>query len=221
MAAFDESCFGKVYGHLTIIGRGDKVKIGTMVICRCSCGKIKQIRVQNLRSGVTRSCGCKKNERGRRFKHGLMKHPLYNVWNSMKKRCLNKNDRAYKDYGGRGVTICEEWNIDFLSFYNWAIGNGWEKGLELDKDKLSPNGSGVIYSPEFCCFLTPKENGRHKRNNVIIEYGNEAKCISEWCEVLNISKSSIYTISRSGNISLQEAFDKFLTKKANKLQNQI
>lgn len=221
MAAFDESCFGKVYGELTIIGRGRKTKVGTNVICRCSCGTIKEIRIQDLRRGSTVSCGCTRKFNRVHYTHGLRYHPLYGVWLGIKKRCLNKNSCAYKDYGGRGITICEEWLNDFVPFYNWAIENGWEKGLELDKDKLSPDGNGLIYSPQFCCFLTPKENGRHKRNNVLVVYNGESKPVSEWCEILGLNKCYIYQRGKS-KVSAQEAFDKLCSRnKLNGVSNNI
>lgn len=79
------------------------------------------------------------------------------VWKSMMERCYNANNIKYKYYGGKGVTVCLRWKDDFQSFYDWAI-TRWKQGLQLDKDKKSSTGKGVLYCPELCCFLTPKEN---------------------------------------------------------------
>lgn len=67
-------------------------------------------------------------------KHGLSKHPLHNVWHGIKCRCYGKSSKGYNNYGALGVIMCDEWKNNFKSFYDWAISNGWEKGLQIDKD---------------------------------------------------------------------------------------
>lgn len=109
------------------------------------------------------------------------RHPLLAVWAGMKARCYNVNNGAYHNYGGNGVTVCEEW-IKFKPFFKWALENGWKPGLQIDKDKLSPQRNGKIYSPEYCCFLSQKENQNNRRNNVMVEYNGQLKTVSEWSE---------------------------------------
>jgi len=88
----------------------------------------------------------------------LITHPLYQVWAGIKDRCYNTNCKTFNRYGGRGVVICEEWKNNFKKFYDWAINNGWEQGLEIDKDvKAKELGiPPLLYSPEMCCFVTKK-----------------------------------------------------------------
>lgn len=85
---------------------------------------------------------------------------LYNKWQKMKARCNNIKHPAYKNYGGRGITVCEEWTHDFMLFYTWAIDNGYKEGLALDR---RDNNKG--YSPDNCRFVTHKENDNNKRTN--------------------------------------------------------
>lgn len=93
-------------------------------------------------------------------KHGLRKHPLYNIWIMMKKRCYNKNDKDYSGYGGRGITVTRIWIEDFKSFYNWAMSNGWERGLQIDR-----RDNDGHYSPSNCRITTGAVNCQNRRNN--------------------------------------------------------
>lgn len=154
----------------------------------CDCGKEKIAVVAYLLCGKTQSCGCLKSrlsaERG--TKHGLYYHPLYRLWHMVYDRCYNPKNISYCNYGAKGVVMCDEWKNDFMSFYNWAILNGWAKGLQIDKDKLSSEQVGKIYSPEYCCFLQRKENMWHRGNSRMVEYQGQTKCLAEWASVLNL-----------------------------------
>lgn len=194
------SFIGKKINKLTILSIAKSVKIG---YCRvnaiCECGVTKDYALSSIINETSRSCGCYKKEKA--TKHGLKKHPLYDIYMGIKHRCNNPNDIGYKTYGGNGVILCEEWGNDFLSFYNWAISNGWKRGLQIDKDILS-GGNGKIYSPEKCSIVTPKINNRHKDANVLIEYKGETKCIAEWAEIINIHYHRLWQrISRGWGIS--------------------
>ena len=104
------------------------------------------------------------------YVHGLSYEPLFNVLSKMHYRCENENHSEYEDYGGRGITVCEEWSMDNAqAFISWAKEHGWRKGLQIDR---IDNNKG--YSPDNCRFVTPKENARNKRNNHhVIVYGEE------------------------------------------------
>lgn len=189
---FIASFLGKKIGRLIIIENGN-ADIGgqKMVSAICDCGIIKQYRLSAILNGHTSSCGCFNKEN--KIKHGQVNHPLYKVHECMKDRCYKPTNDNYGNYGGKGVIVCEEWKNNFLSFYNWAIGNGWEKGLQLDKD-IIPKKLGIpnlLYSPENCCFVTPKVNSRNKSNNSVLTFDGKSLCISEWADVLNISKNAI------------------------------
>lgn len=86
-------------------------------------------------------------------------HPLYDVWKGMKARCNGKNHKSYHIYGGKGVKVCDEWEKDFISFYNWSLANGYKEGLQIDKDI---NGDGLLYSPATCCWVTRAKNNQHR-----------------------------------------------------------
>ena len=119
-------------------------------------------------------------------KHGLCKHPLNIVWCGMKERCNNPNSENYKWYGGRGIRVCEEWNNNFYSFYTWAINNGWEKGLELDRlDNMKD------YCPENCKWVTHKQQCRNRRSNVFIKINGISLLMCEWEERFNLRKKSL------------------------------
>jgi len=123
----------------------------------CECGNNKIIRWDNFIKGKSKSCGCGKHE----IKNPLIRHPLYSTYHSMKRRCFNSSCASYKYYGAKGVRICDEWLNDFKAFYDWAIANGWKKGLQIDKDI---KGNGLLYSPESCCIVPPKDNVRIKKD---------------------------------------------------------
>ncbi len=90
--------------------------------------------------------------------HGLRRHKLYEVWANMKKRCYNKNEKAYKDYGGRGIIVCPEWLHDFKAFYEWATSHGWNSDLEIDRENTNRN-----YTPDNCIFSTIPDNCQNRR----------------------------------------------------------
>lgn len=153
----------KKYGKLNPIKECDPKKIGKQkrktryFLCKCDCGKFKEVSFSHLNSGKTKSCGCSKTNK-HFIKHGLTNHKLYGVWSSMKQRCYDENKDRYKDWGGRGIKVCSIWKIDFLSFYNWAVNNGYYDGLQIDR--IDNNGN---YSPKNCHFVTAKENAKNRR----------------------------------------------------------
>lgn len=127
------------------------------------------------------------------YKHGYNEHPLYRVWQKMKSRCYSKNAKCYSNYGGRGVYVCDEWKNNPKAFVEWGLANGWQKGLELDKD-IIPKKSGIealVYSPATCCFVTHSENNRHKRDNRIVEHNGKKQTVVEWSEELGIKRTAL------------------------------
>lgn len=183
-----DSFIGKKFNKLTILvilGYRDNYR---HCIAICDCGVERDHNFDSVKNGVTKTCGCLKREyKGSGGTHNLSKTPLYEVWRGMKQRCYYPKAPMYYLYGGNGVVVCDEWLNDFKCFYDWAIANGWEKGLHLDKDKLSPFPTGKIYSPKFCCFLTPKENSRIRENVIRLEYKGEIRTLVEWSEILGLN----------------------------------
>lgn len=106
--------------------------------------------------------------------HGLRFHPLYHVWVDIRQRCTNTNHKRYYGWGGRGIKVCEEWRT-FKPFYDWAISNNWEKGLQIDR--IDNDGN---YEPSNCRFVTTEVNSRNKRNNKYVSIDGESKIIIDW-----------------------------------------
>lgn len=130
---------------------------------------------------------------------------IYGVWQGMKGRCYYPNHKHYKNYGGRGITICDKWLNDSCAFISWALENGYKEGLTIDR---IDNNKG--YSPDNCRWITNKENCRNMRKCHIVELFGKKKNWQTWCEELGISKKSIEHIVERHKISYEEAFDKKL-----------
>lgn len=190
-----ESFVGKKSHKLTCIGYEIPKKVGRLkLICRCDCGNITKIYPYQFSGNKIQSCGCRKENlwNGHRdnywmVKHGLSHDRLYAKFTRMKQRCYNPNDVKYDLYGGRGITICDEWLNDPSTFVQWAIEHG---GLDerLTIDRIDNNGP---YSSENCRFTTPKQQQRNLRTNRVLEYNGESHCMAEWAEILGMSYSSL------------------------------
>lgn len=173
---------GDIFGRLTYTGKTFfKVMNGKrrrMIEAECSCnGDIRDYMWNLIMRGDTQSCGCLRKEltSKRMTTHGLSKHPLYEVFNAMRKRCLIESDKDYPNYGGRGITVCDEWIDDFPAFYKWCTENGWEKGLDLDRKDNDGN-----YEPGNCRFITrPISLRNYSRNRFYTAFG-ETKCLFDW-----------------------------------------
>lgn len=149
-------------------------------LCECSCENHtrKIIAGGSLLSGSSMSCGCLKEEA--HYKHGLSGTRLYWIWYGMKDRVVNENNNAYNYYGGRGIKLCEQW-FDYINFYNWAINNGYQENLTIERKDT--NGD---YCPENCKWATMKEQSLNKRNTHLLEFNGKIQSVKEWSEELNI-----------------------------------
>jgi hypothetical protein len=177
----------------------------------CDCGVEKVILLYSVRSGATKSCGCLnikqiREESRKQTKHNLRSHDLYKRWQKIKGRCLRHSDRRYKDYGGRGITICNEWIDDFMSFYNWALANGYQPHLEIDR---IDNNDG--YRPDNCRFVTTKDNANNTRRNIHVEYQGKSMTLKQACEAADIV-SHYRTIWQrvKGGKSFEESIKQYL-----------
>lgn len=158
------SLLGKRYGRLVVIGDTEKHRgDSSLWICKCDCGKTIQVTADNLQRGKTKSCGCLKKEveksGNNSRKHGMSGSRLYIIWCDMKQRCFNSNQKGYKDYGGRGITICDEWKDSFEEFRDWALSHGYSD--ELTIDRINNDGN---YEPDNCRWATMAEQNQNKRN---------------------------------------------------------
>ena len=171
------------FGRLTVICPDGKNKSGQYRWkCKCSCGNIVTIDGPSLTRGLTTSCGCVSREMhaelaSRMFtKHGDFGTKLYQVWGNMIQRCENPNSSSYPRYGGRGIRVCESWK-DYKKFKAWAIANGYEEGLTIDRiDYYGP------YSPANCRWAGRKLQANNTRRNFTVTYDGRTRTLSEWCE---------------------------------------
>jgi hypothetical protein len=177
---------GNKYGRLTVI---EYIPKSAKWKCLCSCGNYKISTYSDLFTGKVKSCGCLQHETTNNLTHGLSDTRLYTIFRGMKQRCYYKKNNYYDIYGGKGVKICDEWldkESGFLNFYNWAMNNGYEDGLTIDR--IDSNGN---YEPINCRWATYEEQGNNTSKNVYITYKNETKTMSQWSKELNINYSSL------------------------------
>lgn len=152
--------------------------------CRCDCGNIVSVYECNL--GRQKSCGCIKpqiaiNNGRHALKHGDTHTRLYRIWESMRRRCNDINCKDYSRYGGRGISVCDDW-MEFNSFKTWANSNGYSD--ELSIDRIDVNGS---YSPDNCRWASNITQCNNRRNNRFVTIGGELHTIAEWSRISGIS----------------------------------
>lgn len=185
---------GERYGNLTVIKRVENSKNGhSNWLCKCDCGNYTTVHSGHLREKRgTKTCGCSWKKVGERtYKHGMKKTRLYRVWNGIKKRCFNENEPSYPQYGGRGITVCDEWKNDFQAFYDWAITNGYDKNSkrgECTIDRIDVNGN---YEPSNCRWVDMKIQSRNRRNTIYIEQNGEKISLIELCEKQDLNYSRV------------------------------
>lgn len=164
---------GKKYGKLTVIkdtGKRNKHK-GIIYLCKCDCGKETEAVGSYMRRGDKKSCGCLKA--GAKKVHGASKTKLYRIWADMLQRCKNKNCNNYKYYGARGVSVTKDWE-NFVNFRDWALSNGYKKGLSIDRVNTRGN-----YEPSNCRWATREMQDNNRTDNTIIEVRGERLTLSQ------------------------------------------
>ena len=172
----------------------------TFYKCKCDCGKDTIVDARNLTTGNTKSCGCFQQEQriAVNTTHNGTYSKLYTIWCGMKARCYNPKCERYKNYGARGITICDEWLHDFNAFRAWAINNGYikdSKSGEYTIDRIDINGN---YEPNNCRFTNLKEQMNNTTRNRFIEYNGEIKTIAQWSDSTGINQSCLLRRLNSG-----------------------
>ena len=193
---------GKKYGSLTVLPKWERRGNRIYFLCKCDCGVEKYIAIHHLIEGKSSSCGCKRRQMtiDRNTKHNLSNTRLFNIWEGMKSRCNDKNN---KDYGGRGITVCIEWSENFESFYEWSMSNGYAENLSIDRiDNDGP------YAPWNCRWVTQKIQANNTRTNIYIDYKGERLTLKQiWDKYANnnISYSRFQTRYRKLGWDLESA----------------
>lgn len=194
---------GDRYGRLTVLERCGSKDNRAIFNCRCDCGNELIVLGKNLRNGNTKSCGCLVSDTARLLNertktiHGATKmgRPtrLYRIYVGMQTRCYNKNYHGYKNYGGRGITVCEEWMKGFSNFASWALSHGYADNLSIDR--IDVNGN---YEPSNCRWATQEQQSNNMTTNVFLECDGERMTVTQWARKLDIKPYIIYNRLRSG-----------------------
>ena len=198
---------GQRYGKLVVIGLDSARDRRSYWKVRCDCGNEKVVRGDTLKK-IT-SCGCVKKEQdvinlGITNHHEMTYHPVYSIWHAMIQRCEHPNSKCYRDYGGRGTTVCPEWH-DLRIFAEWADRTGFEKGKNLSIERKDVNGN---YCPENCCWIDRKLQPRNRRNTIKLKIDGEEKALSEWSEIYGVKHSLVLARYEKGHRDPKDLFYK-------------
>lgn len=183
---------GERYGRLTVIKRDGSTKQGKPLwLCLCDCGNYTHVPRKRLIHGSTISCGCYRREFSsiQHTTHGLSKHKdsknrLYGIWTGIKDRCHNPNSKYWKRYGGRGISVCDEWRNDYMSFHNWAMLNGYSDDLTLDR---RDNDKG--YNPDNCRWVTYEVQENNRSDNIRYNVNGKIYTLAQLVHKDNITRN--------------------------------
>lgn len=164
---------GKRFGKLIVLKKMPSLPTNTNTrwLCKCDCGNLTEIAGCHLKGGKIVSCGCVRDfdfYSKLSTKHGFSGTPLHDIWCAMKDRCYLKSNGGYHNYGGRGIRVCKKWKNNFLSFRKWALENGWESGLTIERIRVNGN-----YEPTNCKWATMAEQSLNKRDTTYIIFNGE------------------------------------------------
>ena len=216
---FIEDWKGKKFNHLTIEDYQDK-----LFVCRCDCGRICSVKPTFVINGKQKTCGNAECEyhheifieipRQKATKHGMAGTRLYKIWQAMKDRCLNEKNTGYKNYGGRGITVCKEWQDSFAPFMEWATANGYDDTLTIDR--IDVNGN---YEPGNCRWAdwkTQRQNQRPRKDALHCIDG-ECKTSREWEDEYGVSEQLVSYYRCRYGYSFEEALK--VAKQKNNIKN--
>lgn len=200
---------GQKFGLLTVIGLAETDTRKTYWVCKCDCGNMKTVRSDSLLCGAIKSCGCIKRKQDeanltKNHRHKMSGTRIYSEWQGMKGRCYNKGNARYADWGGRGIEVCEQWRNSFESFYTWAMANGYQDNLTIDR--IDNNGN---YCPENCRWVGQQEQCRNRRSNINLTIGNSTRTLMEWCEIFQVDYANVNArYHRNKNATIDYLFNR-------------
>jgi hypothetical protein len=180
---------GQTFGRLTVIKQSKSKKQHTMWVCQCECGNTVIVDASNLQTLHTKSCGCYRKEiKCLNQKHGMSNTRLHRIWTNMLTRAYNPNYSESNRYSERGISVIDDWrgSSGFIKFADWAVSNGYNDKLTLDR---IDNNKG--YSPSNCRWAEWKIQQRNRGNNIRVTYNGEEKTLIEWSEILNFNYKKV------------------------------
>ncbi|MEB7320988.1 hypothetical protein NEM91_03435 [Staphylococcus haemolyticus] len=188
---------GKKYGRLTVLNLSKK-RSGrkTYWNCICECGNTVEVRSDCL--GTTLSCGCLKREQNRinltaNHSHKQSRTRLYHIWQNMKSRCYNQNNKRYENYGRKGIKVCEEW-LDFNVFYQWSLKSGYNDTMTIERNDIEKG-----YYPENCCWIPFNEQANNRNRTIWVEWNSKKRNLKQWSKELGINYGTLNSrYNRSG-----------------------
>lgn len=184
----------KKYNHLKVIKLDHRDDKGILYwLCECDCGNRKVVNGNSLKNGNIKACGCLQ---GGKTKYKYSNKKIYKKWQHMISRCENKNDISFKNYGARGIKVCNEWK-NYDVFAKWSLDNGFKENLELDR--IDVNGN---YEPNNCRYITNLENRRNKRNTLRYDYKGKNLTLKEIADINNISYRTLWKRMKNNNYNL-------------------
>ena len=187
---------GHRFGRLTVIERAENKGKRVCWRCHCDCGNICIVRGYHLTLGKIKSCGClQKEQRHNHLQHGMSHSPIYEIWHTIKQRCLNPNNKSYQYYGERGISIYTEWVENFQVFYDYVsqLPHFGEKGYSLDR---IDNEKG--YEPDNLRWATRKEQNCNQRRTIYVEYNGESITLVEASKISGIDYHTLFYRYRTG-----------------------
>lgn len=201
---------GERYGHWTVLRRLEVFCDGRReCLCKCDCGTVKYVNIYHLVKGASTNCGCvgakktaERNKICKRIHGGTAGENgrLYNVYRGMIKRCYLKSNNAYRNYGGRGITVCDEWRGQhgFENFQEWAFATGYNSGApkgDCTLDRINADGD---YEPSNCRWVDAKAQGNNRRDNHCLTYNGETHTVTEWAEKIGMKPVTLFQRLRKG-----------------------
>lgn len=185
---------GDKFGRLTVISGPTSNNWRTYFLCRCECGTEKKINRDNLVGGRTKSCGCLRSETSAAHCKSMAKHgksawggtPEYRAWISMQRRCYDKRNSRYKDYGGRGIKVCKEWRMSFADF---LIDMGRKPTRRYSLERQDNDGN---YEPSNCVWALPVDQCNNRRGNRFLTVDGETLTVTQWARRMNLSDNIIF-----------------------------
>jgi hypothetical protein len=201
---------GMKFNRLTAVSYVGQGSSGAKWLFKCDCGKEIITSSYPVRKGKTKSCGCwnEENKHNRYRIHGLTGTKIQSAWSHMKQRCFNPNCKEYEHYGGRGITVCDEWKNSVAEFAKWAYENGYEKNLTLDR--IDNNGN---YEPNNCRWVSMEVQENNKRNNRYYDIDSGSYTLSQIAKMYSVSRGSLYYWIHRKGMKTQDAIKMLVDRK--------